>query len=774
MKLRKANKAISILVTLAMLIGLLLPAGSAFAASEYTTIKANTVEDDAVQDLGAVFAHFTAGQLEQGDVVTFRLPSDFEWRTGSAKTTSDDWNTGSVQGSAYKYGIDNYVLVPDKVGGDNNALAGAGMLQFTRLKDNEVKMQVVGNPSSGDDAWFYIYAKKVYVDDGFSGQIDLTFDAPSGSGFPAGSATIGNASGGAVNVTVSSVDSFSNSDEIKIRITEDRAGALEDEDESVLFKLPKGFAFKNPTSVSTIWGDSDLADALNDSTNTDATIFADDDELQIDLANGFTTDSATCIEIVVDIEVDDETDAKLGEIMMKISGESDIAPSELKVGNYGNYETEIKVDGDVPTVYAGMLEQQIANLIITESVAESLIDGRTLTLELPANARWGDLDDDSDSGLDIDVTGFPGKDGKTAKFTFSGKSSDAAELILEDMEVVLEPGVTGDLKVKVGGTAGLTGELVVAKIVNPVSVKVDSAPDLKIGTSNVAGGEIIITEAEAGAIKDDCWMVLDLPQGVRFASEPEVEVTEGDLNIDEDSIKTQDDGAEDDNQVTFYIDGDSTTASTIKISGLKYIVDRTVPVGPVTVKVKGDAVSDVNTESEVKDYFSINTSGVVEVEGQEAFTVATNGDDAFKVFPKSSSAASATVANVITPASESGAVTFTIGSTVYSIGGVTKVMDVAPYIKDSRTYVPVRYLALSLGVAEENIGYENGVVTLKKGDVTLKMTVGDKNLDNNGTLTAMDVAPEVVNGRTMLPARFVAEGFGAQVGFANNQVVISY
>ena len=61
------------------------------------------------------------------------------------------------------------------------------------------------------------------------------------------------------------------------------------------------------------------------------------------------------------------------------------------------------------------------------------------------------------------------------------------------------------------------------------------------------------------------------------------------------------------------------------------------------------------------------------------------------------------------------ATTFEIGATTYSVLSGTKedasetakpeikTMDVAPYIKNDRTYVPVRYLAYSLGVAEDAV-----------------------------------------------------------------------
>ena len=147
-----------------------------------------------------------------------------------------------------------------------------------------------------------------------------------------------------------------------------------------------------------------------------------------------------------------------------------------------------------------MLEQVIADIVIEEAVADSIVSGRTLTLELPENARWGVLDSDSDSSLRIDPDGFPGRDGKIARFKFSGSSKDAAELVLSEMEVVLEPGITGDLVIKVGGTAGLSGELTVAEIIAPITAEAASVPEVRIGSVNEAG-EITITEGEDGVIK---------------------------------------------------------------------------------------------------------------------------------------------------------------------------------------------------------------------------------------------------------------------------------
>ncbi|HHW42281.1 MAG TPA: copper amine oxidase N-terminal domain-containing protein, partial [Desulfotomaculum sp.] len=110
---------------------------------------------------------------------------------------------------------------------------------------------------------------------------------------------------------------------------------------------------------------------------------------------------------------------------------------------------------------------------------------------------------------------------------------------------------------------------------------------------------------------------------------------------------------------------------------------------------------------------------------------------------------------------------FVIGQSKYIMDGQEKAMDAAAFIVNDRTYVPVRYLALALGVAEKDIGWEEkaGTVTLALDDITLKLVVGSKTLYVNGQMKTMDVAPLIREGRTYLPARWVAEAFGYEVGW---------
>jgi len=113
-------------------------------------------------------------------------------------------------------------------------------------------------------------------------------------------------------------------------------------------------------------------------------------------------------------------------------------------------------------------------------------------------------------------------------------------------------------------------------------------------------------------------------------------------------------------------------------------------------------------------------------------------------------------------------VVFKIGVPEYVVDGKTPgfKMDVAPFIKDNRTFVPVRFLGNALGVTNDNIAWDNATqtATLKGAKAVLSMTIGKAQVVSNGQARAIDVAPVIVDpGRTMLPARFVAEGLGYQV-----------
>lgn len=744
--LKTRKRWISLVLTLAMLVAFCVPfVGPAAASTGYTALQVPTVSDDDWCTLGTVVAEISNDAFKEADdSVVVSLPNDFKfgndtatWLESSDKTKwelsvgSDVY--ASVEATAYYNGNSNSLYNPN-----------TETFKVEKLDDNQIRITVPDAHNlvtSNDAAYLKISLKKVYVDKGFDGDIKLNFDADSASGFPSADVVVGRVTGGNVTVSVTDDDTSNSDFTIKVRVKESKAGALEDDSDSTLkFVLPDGFKWNDPQNLGKkrIWGDQTMLDALS--------YTVDEDTLKLVLPKDKDSSVATCFELTLSFYVDDETKAEYGDVIAKISGDTDATPSEVKLGEYGDYNSTITAKDSTVVAYAGQDEQDISDINIKENLKGSLVDGRTITLTLPSNARWSKVNDKyvedleanesvaDDAGVHLLFAGLQGENDTTLKLKIqSNNPSDKADIDLEDLAVNLEAGTTGDLKVTVGGSAGLTGELVVAKIVAPATITTSGKSDVKLGMAGQPIGDLIITEGDAGAISDDNNnIIVDLPSGVTFTTLPKVEVTSGDLDIDDSNVKRGADGSEDNNQLIIPILNDSNTASTIKISGIKLTVDRTVPEGDITVKLQGDDI---------------------------VFPTCLN------IWPNSKSASEVVAATVVTPApgETKGTAVFTIGQASYTLNGTAVTMDAAPYIKDGRTFVPVRFAANAVGVADANIIWDGAAkkVTVIKGDRVVQMTIGSTTLLVNGASITMDVAPEIVNGRTMLPIRFLGQALGA-------------
>jgi hypothetical protein len=128
-------------------------------------------------------------------------------------------------------------------------------------------------------------------------------------------------------------------------------------------------------------------------------------------------------------------------------------------------------------------------------------------------------------------------------------------------------------------------------------------------------------------------------------------------------------------------------------------------------------------------------------------------------------------------AGEAGVTVFKIGQASFNLNGTMVNMDVAPYIKDGRAFLPLRYVANALGVQDSNILYDpaSREVTAIRGSTTVQLTIGSTTMLVNGAVITMDVAPEINSGRTCLPAAWVAKALGANIAWdpTNQTVTIS-
>ena len=118
------------------------------------------------------------------------------------------------------------------------------------------------------------------------------------------------------------------------------------------------------------------------------------------------------------------------------------------------------------------------------------------------------------------------------------------------------------------------------------------------------------------------------------------------------------------------------------------------------------------------------------------------------------------------------AITLQVDSNTINIGSRSVTIDTAPVIIDGRTLIPVRGVSEAMG---GNVNYNNDTktVTITLGSNKVEMTIDSKTAYFNNKAQILDVAPVVLNGRTMLPARFIAESFGFDVNWDNDTKTIS-
>lgn len=102
-----------------------------------------------------------------------------------------------------------------------------------------------------------------------------------------------------------------------------------------------------------------------------------------------------------------------------------------------------------------------------------------------------------------------------------------------------------------------------------------------------------------------------------------------------------------------------------------------------------------------------------------------------------------------------------------TVNGNRLAFDQPPVIKDGRTLVPLRAIFEALGAEVLWLGDEQAVAA-QCGDTTIVMVVGQnqfiKEADGDGGVVYdLDVPPEIINGRTLVPARAVAEALDCSV-----------
>ncbi len=411
-----------------------------------------------------------------------------------------------------------------------------------------------------------------------------------------------------------------------------------------------------------------------------------------------------------------------GDVYVSISG-TELSDAEVVVAKYQKWGANIKVEQVNQILSSKFDDKKVVKMTIEETSPGAFIGGREVEVEFPS----------------------------TVKIVGTVTPSSSKRKLVFEAAIAVKTGTLGDIEATVEGAGIEKQKVLVAKVIPPVIPKAAGEGKLRIGLQGQEAPDIFLAETMPGAIRkaidmgplgtENGFVVVYLPKGVTYTTTPKVEVIEGDLKIDTASVQIVKAESIYD-AITFNVKAESTKPSKIRISGIKLGLDRSVPEGVMEAKVAGYALSHPFNSK----VFNVTTGSAFQY------------------------------ASVITPAPTDTKMSgsFTIGSTIYRIGDNEKVMDAAPYIKDDRTYLPVRYVAEVLGVGEKDIVWDKAAhtVTLFKGDKVVQIKVGERKIMVNGTVVPTDVVAEIKNERMMLPVYHVVQALGAKARWdAESQTV---
>ena len=105
-----------------------------------------------------------------------------------------------------------------------------------------------------------------------------------------------------------------------------------------------------------------------------------------------------------------------------------------------------------------------------------------------------------------------------------------------------------------------------------------------------------------------------------------------------------------------------------------------------------------------------------------------------------------------------------IGQLTAEIDGKKVPIDAAPAIVNGRTMVPVRFIGEAFG-ASFAWNEQKRQVTFTMGGIDIVLLIDKNTATVNGQQVTLDAAPYITNGRTMVPLRFVGQHMQADFGW---------
>lgn len=100
--------------------------------------------------------------------------------------------------------------------------------------------------------------------------------------------------------------------------------------------------------------------------------------------------------------------------------------------------------------------------------------------------------------------------------------------------------------------------------------------------------------------------------------------------------------------------------------------------------------------------------------------------------------------------------------------------DVTPIIENERTLVPLRIISENLGLnVEWNGDSKQALISNPLDNLNYIFEIDKAEYAKGDTKISMDVAPKIVQGRTLVPIRVIAEAFGQKINWdSENKTVV--
>lgn len=649
----------------------------------------------------------------------------------------------------------------------------AGYLNTTKgvkaveiMSDTKAKITFDAKVFNGKDADIEACVIPLIVKSGEVGDVVVKFTS-NVTAFKTASEVIANVQTGKVTIETEGVKTFVED------ATEDEKALKDITINELTPDVLKGGSIKLKLSGNWKFTKAGNVTFLNEDGVTAKAEIIDDDEIQIDFIDkDFTANMLTDMTIS-GVTVKTAKKCKAGDVatitVSSMASSKEFSNVKLEVAKMVKEAVTYSVeDKDLPQIWSGAYndDKNTLKLSVEENTGDILNTSRKATFTFP-------------EGIEVVDAIFDGTDNKDFEYEIDenvvtiknySKNDDESKKTDFDVKFILNaaPTFTGDVNVTLGGQFDDV-TLKVATVKAPYTVAAKTS-EVLIDYRYVPVNDIVITEAEEGILKEDDQIILGVEK-MDFEDAGKVEVTEGDIDVDvdiDDSYPSADlyETRYDKALLTVTVNDESTEASTIVISGLELYLDRTLPVGGYALQNLGaydhsnDKAINIlwensDTDKDVYDADAVNSKD-------------NNGDvppyDAY--FKYKAVTVNDSYVDVITSARDQDDSTtnkkiiITVGASTMAVGTETVNLDAPAYINsENYTMLPVRAISEAFG-ATVNWDAASRTVTVLSGQRIISMTIGSRTMYINGTPVAMNTTAAIVNDRTFIPVRDLANSLG--------------